>query len=175
MTTATRKAKAEATASEAVPVTFAELAKGKAKERLEAYRGIVQRRADGEVLGVADMERAAELLDQLGLPLYCFDRDCEAIARFRLARDKYQAAVDAVPENQQRVAELADEIATAKSRLLMLHEQHRIAAARIAKPANYVQSVQMIKLDHPHLLADLDEAAELRLADLDRRRQGGAA
>ena len=41
MTTATRKAKAEATASEAVPVTFAELAKGKAKERLEAYRGIV--------------------------------------------------------------------------------------------------------------------------------------
>jgi hypothetical protein len=176
MTTATRKAKADAaTATEAAPVSFAEIAKSKAKERLTAYRDIVRRRADGEMLSVADMERAGELLDQLGLPLYCFDRDADAFKRFRQAREKYQAAVDAVPENQQRAAELADEIAAAKSRLQMLHEQHRIASARIAKPANYVQSVQMIELDHPHLLADIDHAAELRLADLDRRRQGGAA
>jgi hypothetical protein len=32
----------------------------------------------------------------------------------------------------------------------------------------------MLQLDHPHVLADIDKAAELRIADLDRRRQGGA-
>jgi hypothetical protein len=176
MTTATRKAKADpaADAMPATPITFADIAKAKAREKLEAYRGIVQRRADGEVLSVADMERAAELLDQLGLPLFTFDRDAEAIRRFRQARDKYQAAADAVPENQRRAAELPEEIAAAKSRWLTLQEEYRLAMARVAKPAAYLSSVQMISLDHPHLLADLDEAAELRIAELDRRRRGGA-
>jgi hypothetical protein len=176
MTTATRKAKAdsESAAATAAPITFAEIAKNKTRERLEAYRQIVHRRADGEMLSVADMERAGELLDQLGLPLYTFDRDADAVRRFRLVRDKYQAAVDAVPESQRQTAELAAEIESLKQRVASLQERHRIASAKAGKPAAYSQTVAMLQLDHPHVLADIDKAAELRIADLDRRRQGGA-
>ena len=174
MTTATKRAKAET--AEAVPttmpMTFAGIAKNKTRERLEAYRKIVERRADGEMLGVADMERAGELLDQLGLPLYSFDRDTDAMKRYRLARDKYQAAVDAMPEYQRQAVELAAEIATLKKRLASLQEQHRLATAKASKPEAYRQTVAMLQLDHPHVLADLDQAAELRITELDRRRRG---
>ena len=174
MTTATRRAKAEPTAAEAteMPITFAGIAKSKTRERLEAYRKIVERRADGEMLGVADMERAGELLDQLGLPLYSFDRDTDAVRRYRLARDKYQSAVDAVPESQRQAVELAAEVATLKQRLASLQEQHRLATAKASKPEAYRQTVAMLQLDHPHVLADLDQAAELRITELDRRRRG---
>lgn len=164
--------KAKPEPAPAQPITFAELAKSKASERLQAYRDIVKRRAGGDVLNVAEMELAATLLDQLGLPLYAFERDTEAWSRFNLAQAKYQAAVDAVPESERRAAELTVEIAAAKSQLLKLQEEHRRATGRVGKPAAYSQSLAMIKLDHPHLLADLDEAAELRIAELDRRRRG---
>jgi hypothetical protein len=172
MTTATRKPKAEPEAASATPITFAELAKSKTREKLQAYRDIVQRRAGGEMLSVADMERAATLLEELGLPLFAFDRDTDAMVRYRQVHEKYQAAADAAPEHEQRAAELAVEIAAAKSHLLKLHEEQRRATGRIGKPESYLHSVRMIRLDHPHLLADLSEAAELRIAELDRRRRG---
>lgn len=173
MTTATAKKRPEAV--EPVPVTFDEINRRKVRERIEAYREIVTRRADGKPITVADMERAGELLDSLGLPGYAFDRDTEAVQRFRLAADKMQAAVDAVPASRERAAELEAEIETARQRLVTLREQHRMAVAKASKPTAYGQSVAMLQHDHPVVLADLDVAVRLRVEELDRRKNGGVA
>ncbi len=172
MTTATAKKRAEAI--EALPVTFDEIARRKMRERIVAYREIVTRRADGKTISVTDMEQAGDLLDHLGLPGFAFERDTEAVLRFRAAAAKMQAAVDAVPAAKQRAEELAAEIEVQRQRLVALREEHRLAVARVGKPSAYTASVAMLQNDHPVVLGDLDVAVRFRLAELDRRKQGGA-
>ena len=174
MTTATAKRKPETI--EALPVTFDEIARRKMRERVEAYREIVTRRADGKTISGDDMERAGELLDHLGLPNFAFDRDAEALVKFRAAAAKLQAAVDAVPAAKQRAEELAAEIEVQRQRLVALREEHRLAVAKGNKPQAYTASVVTLENEHPTVLAALDVAVKFRLAELDRRKhQGGAA
>ena len=174
MTTATAKKKPEAI--EPLAVSFSEIAARKMRERVEAYREIVTRRADGKTITVTDIEKAGELLDLLGLPGFAFDRDTEAVLKFRAAAAKLQAAVDAVPAARQRAEELAAEIEVQRQRLVALREEHRLAVAKANKPQAYVSSVAMLQNDHPVVLGDLDVAVRFRLAELDRRKhQGGAA
>ena len=173
MTTATAKKKPEAI--EALPVTFDEIARRKMRERIVAYREIVTRRADGKTITVTDMEQLADLLDHLGLPGFAFDRDAEAVLKFRAAAAKMQAAVDAVPAAKQRAEELAAEIEVQRQRLVALREEHRLAVAKSHKPQAYVASVVTLENEHATVLGDLDVAVRLRLAELDRRKhQGGA-
>jgi uncharacterized protein YggE len=175
MTTATAKRKPEAIEPQALPVTFDEIARRKMRERIVAYREIVTRRADGKTITVSDMEQAGDLLDHLGLPGFAFERDTEAVLRFRAAAAKMQAAVDAVPAAKQRAEELAAEIEAQRQRLVALREEHRLAVAKANKPQAYVASVVTLENEHATVLGDLDVAVRLRLAELDRRKQGGAA
>ena len=173
MPTATKNRPA---AEPAVPVTFDEINRRRVRERIEEYRAIVTRRAAGETLGVTDMERAGELLDLLGLPLYTFDRDTYAVQKLRISADKMQAAVDAAPGHKQRAAELTVEIETLRKQLEALREEQRIASSKAGKPGAYEHTVAQLKVDHPHVLANLDTAVQLRIEELDRRKQiGGAA
>ena len=174
MTTATANKK-KPEAIEPLAVTFDEIARRKMRERVEAYRGIVTRRADGKTISVSDMEKAGDLLDHLGLPNFAFDRDTEAVVKFRAAAAKMQAAVDAVPAAKQRAEELAAEIEAQRQRLVALREEHRLAVARISKPQAYSGSLAMLQSDHPVVLADLDVAVRFRVAELDRRKLGGGA
>jgi hypothetical protein len=175
MATAT-KSKATAPAESALPVTFAEINARKVRERIEGYREIVGRQAAGEMLSVADMERAAELLEQLGLPQYAFTRDAEAMQRAKATGDKLQAAIDAQPANAKRAADLAVEIEALRRKLEMLREEHRQANAKATKGSAYEHSLRQLAAEHPHVLADLDTAVRLRIEELDRRKQiGGAA
>jgi uncharacterized protein YggE len=174
MTTATAKKKPEAI--EPLPVSFSEIAARKLRERIVAYREIVSRRADGKVITVSDMEMAGDLLDHLGLPGFAFDRDAEAVLKFRAAAAKMQAAVAAVPAAKQRAEELAAEIEVQRRRLVALREEHRLAIAKAGKPSAYTASVVTLENDHLVVLGDLDVAVRFRLAELDRRKiQGGAA
>ena len=173
MATAT-KTKA-ATVEAAPPPTFAEITARKVRERIEAYREIVGRHAAGETLTVADMERAAELLDQLGLPQYAWDRDVDAMRRAKATGDKLQAALDGQPANAQRAADLAVEIEALRRKLEMLREEHRKASSAASKAAAYDQTMQQLAHDHPHVLADLDTAVQIRIEELDRRKQIGGA
>lgn len=175
MTTGTKRKAASADEPD-LPVTFAEINRRRVQERLEGYREIVTKRAAGEALTVADMERAGELLDLLGLPGYTFDRDYEAVQRFNSIREKYDAAVAAVPAHTQRAAELTVEIETLRKKLDAMREEQRIAKARADKPGIYSHTVKQLEHDHPHVLADIDTAVRVRIAELDRRKQiGGAA
>ena len=172
MTAATAKKKPELI--EPVPVTFDEIARRKVRERIEAYRDIVTRRADGKPMTVADMEKAGELLDHLGLPGYAFDRDAEAVLKFRAAADKMQNAINAVPAARQRAEELSVEIEQMRQKLVALREEHRLTVAKANKPTAYSTSVAMLQNDHPVVLADLDVAVRLRVEELDRRKNGVA-
>ncbi|MFN6191810.1 MAG: hypothetical protein ACK48S_12920 [Planctomycetia bacterium] len=175
MATAT-KSKAAAATEPAVPITFEEINRRKVGERIAAYREIVGRRAAGEPLAVADMERAGELLDQLGLPAFAFDRDTEAMQRCRAARAKHDAAQEAAPAHRQRAEELAVEIEAVRRKLETLREEHRIAMAKSTKSAAYMHTVAQLEVEHPHVIGDLAQAVRLRIEELDRRKQiGGAA
>jgi hypothetical protein len=175
MTTATAKKKPEAIEPQALPVTFDQIACRKIRERIVAYREIVTRRADGKTISVDDMEKLADLLDHLGLPGFAFQRDTEAVLKFRAAAAKLQGAVDAVPAAKQRADELATEIEAQRQRLVALREEHRLTVAKANKPQAYSGSLAMLQNDHPVVLADLDVAVRFRVAELDRRKLGGGA
>jgi hypothetical protein len=178
MATATKSKRAEAAtdAAPAVPVTFAEINARKVRERIESYREIVTRYAAGNTMTVEDMERAAELLEHLGLPQYAFTRDAEALQRAKVTGDKLQAALDGQPANAQRAADLAVEIEALRKKLETLREEHRRASAGASKGGAYDHTLRQLAHEHPHVLADLDTAVQHRIEELDRRKQiGGAA
>ena len=178
MATATKSKRAEAAteAAPAVPVTFAEINARKVRERIESYREIVTRYAAGNTMTVEDMERAAELLEHLGLPQYAFTRDAEALQRAKVTGGKLQAALDGQPANAQRAADLAVEIEALRKKLETLREEHRRASAAAGKGGAYDHTLRQLAVEHPTVLADLDTAVRYRIEELDRRKQiGGAA
>lgn len=176
MATATARKTTAAAAENALPVTFDEINRRKVRERIEGYRSIVHRQATGGKMTAEDMEQAAELLEHLGLPLYTFERDVEALRRAETANAKLKAASDAAPANQARAAAIAAEIETMQTKLAAMREEHRRAIASHNKPAAYNQTLAQLASEHPHVLADIGTAVELRLESLDRRKQiGGAA
>lgn len=173
-TTATRKSKPESEAP-AVPITFDEINRRKVRERVEAYREIVGKHVMGGTLTVSDMEQAAELLEQLGLPQYTFDRNVDAVRRFKVTREKHDAAADAAPGHAERAEKLAAEIKVMEGRLHAMREEHRIASNRIGKASAYITSMAQMQHDHPIVLADLETAVRIRIEELDRRKQAGGA
>lgn len=170
MATATAKKPA---AAPALPVTFDEIAQGRMRSRVEAYRTLVTRHASGGQLTVNDMEKIAALLDDLGLPQFVFDRDVAAIQRHGVAAEKYRAAVEAVPAFAARAEELAGEIEKARRQLETLREEHRVSLARTSKPAAYGNTLAQLAHEHPHLFAEIDVAVRFRIEELDRRKAGG--
>jgi hypothetical protein len=170
MATATAKKPA---AAPALPVTFDEIAQGRMRSRVEAYRALVTRHANGGQLTVDDMEKLATLLDDLGLPQWVFERDVAAIQKHRVAAEKYRAAVEAVPGFAKRAEELAVEIEKARQHIDALREEHRVSLARTAKPAAYGNTLTQLAHEHPHLFAEIDVAVRFRIEELDRRKAGG--
>jgi hypothetical protein len=159
-----------------LPTTFAEINARRMRERIEKYREIVQRHANGEPVTVENMERAAELLEHLGLPAYTFERDVEALQRANATRAKLDAAIEAQPAATARASELAGEIEAVREKLEMLREEHRQVLAKANKGTAYEHSLRQLGAEHPHVLADIDTAVRFRIEELDRRKQmGGAA
>lgn len=170
MATATAKKPA---AAPTLPVTFDEIATSRMRARIEAYRTLVTRHANGGQITADDMEKIATLLDDLGLPQWVFERDVAAIQKHGVAAEKYRAAVEAVPGFAKRAEELAVEIEKVKRQLETLREEHRVSLARTAKPAAYGNTLAQLAHEHPHLFAPLDVAVRFRIEELDRRKAGG--
>ena len=162
MATATKSKRAEAAtdAAPAVPVTFAEINARKVRERIESYREIVTRYAAGNTMTVEDMERAAELLEHLGLPQYAFTRDAEALQRAKVTGDKLQAALDGQPANAQRAADLAVEIEALRKKLEMLREEQRRAHSAANKGTAYEHTLRQLAVEHPTCLLYTSDAAD---------------
>lgn len=164
-------------AAPAAPITFAEIAHNRLAERLTAYRELVRRHASGEVLGVAEMERVADLMDLIGLPQFAFDRDAEAILRYDAVSVKHKAAIANEPAARERAVQLHGEMEEVTRKLAVLREEHRRAVAASSKGSSYAHTLAQLGSEHPHVLADLDVAVRLRAEELDRRKRatiGGA-
>ena len=154
------------------PMTFAEIARARLRERIEKYRQLVQRHAHGEQMGVVEMEAAAELMEQIGLPQYTFERDADAVRRYTLVEAKVQAAADTAPAHKARAAELAVQIEAAKKQLAAMQEEHRLAATKANKPGTYAHTLNQLASEHPTVLAEIATAVRLRAEELDRRKRG---
>ena len=162
----------------AEPMTFADIASKRLRERITQYRDLVRRHASGGQLSVAEMELAADLMEQIGLPQYTFERDADAMRRFTLVQAKVQAAVDAAPEHKAKATELADKIEAARKQLATMQEEHRQAVAKGNKAGAYAHTLSQLASEHPTVLADIETAVQLRGEELDRRKRaaiGGAA
>lgn len=174
MATATKSK--PAAAAPVPPITFEEINRRKVRDRVEAYREIVTRHAAGDTITVADMEQAAELLEQLALPQYTFDRDVQALQRANATRDKLQAALNAQPANAKRAADLAIEIEALRAKLETLREEHRRSTVGASKGTAYDHTLRQLAVEHPHVLAEIETAVQYRIEALDQRKQiGGAA
>lgn len=173
--TATKKTEKPDSAPAQPPVTFAEIAERKMRERIEAYRSLVKRHASGQAMESQDYERAAELLEQLGLPDYAFTRDAEAVQRHGRTHAKWAAAVENEPASRQRAKEVAAEVQALTAKLRALNEELLRAQAASSKSGAYAQTFTQLAADHPQVLADIDTAVRLRLEEINRRRQIGGA
>jgi AcrR family transcriptional regulator len=155
----------------AEPVTLEQIATKRLRERIEAYRALVARHAAGEMLTVDDMERVAELLEQIGLPDYAFTRDADAINRHAKAHGKWTDFVADEPRQRERGKEVMAEIKAASERLAALKaEAHRIEIVTGSKITAYHTSMIQLAAEHPHVLGSIDEAVRLRGEALARRR-----
>lgn len=167
-TTKTRGRKAEASA----PPTLADVARRKMVAHLETYRGLLRRQADGESLTDEELSVVTEALEALGLPDWCWPRDQEALQRHAVAHAKFKAAADAEPANRDRAAELTSEVEALQAKLAGMREELRRAQAGANKSVAYGATLAQLAAEHPHVLADLDDAAQLRLDELSKRRGG---
>jgi hypothetical protein len=122
----------------AEPVTLEQIAAKRLRERIEEYRVLVARHAAGEVLTAEDMERVAELLEQIALPDYAFERDADAINRFAKTHAKWVAFTKDEPALRERAKQLVVEIKAATEKLTALRaEAHRVEMTTASKAGAY--------------------------------------
>jgi hypothetical protein len=152
------------------PPTFAEVAQRRMAERVEQYRSLAKRHAEGEPLTDSDLLEASDLLEGMALPDYAWTRDAEAMLRFATVDAKRRAAVEAEPANQQRSTELAREVEALQAKLVTLREELRRTQVAVNKSVTYAQTLAQLAVEHPHLFGPVDAAAEQRLAEVNRRR-----
>lgn len=166
MTTKTRTKPADP----AAPPTFADIARKKMRDRLQAYRQFVKRQAEGEQLEEAELATVADCLESLGLPDYAWALHVEALQRHAAVSAKLRAVVDAEPANRQRSVELAKEVEALQAKLRTLQEEQRRTQVGAGKSAAYGQSLAQLAVEHAVVLADLDDAVTLRMEELNKRR-----
>ena len=158
--------------TETPPVpSFEEIALRRVAQKLQEYRKIVATHAAGERLTVPQMERTAELLEELGLPDFAFVRDAESVNRYAAARAKHENAVAGNADAVATAEQLRLKLETAKKQVAELQTALHAAHAKTNKPEAYRQTLQQLEIEHPHILAPIDEAARLRCDELSRRRR----
>ena len=160
MTTATKTRKAKEPVQ---PVSFAEMNARKIREKIEAYRGYVQRAADGELLDEKQLEEVGEILAFLLLPDMCWERDIRALRDYREALAAAEEMASKQPqfdieagELSAKIKQLEAELKEATTRLNYLARVAPRAQASEMQRANELRSL------NPHLLLDLEQAVALR-------------
>jgi len=160
MTTATKTRKAKEPQQ---PISFAEMNARKIRERIETYRGHVERAVDGEQLDEKQLEEAGEILAFLLLPDMCWERDIRALRDYREASAAAEEMASKQPQFEleagqlsARIKQLEAELKEAKTRL------HYLAQVAPRSQANEMQRTNELRSLHPHLLLDLEQAVLLR-------------
>jgi hypothetical protein len=160
MTMATKKPKPTPIA----PVSFEELARKRLVDTIEEYRAAVARSAGGEQLTEEELTRVLELLDTLRLPTIAWVRDVQAFRDHAAARKAEAAALERKPGHEQRLQKILAEIKEAEQKLATLRaERLHLAETEPALRVQYARQAIELEAGHPHVLAPIDQAIELRL------------
>jgi predicted nuclease with TOPRIM domain len=160
MTTATKTRKAKELEQ---PVSFAEINARKIREKIEAYRGYVERAVDGELLDEKQLEEVGEILAFLLLPDMCWERDIRALRDYRETAAAAEELAGKQPQYQLEASELVAKVKQLEAELR--ESQTRLNyLARVAPrtQANEMQRQNELRSLHPHLLLDLEHAVALR-------------
>lgn len=147
----------------ALPLTFADVARKKMRERLTEYRAFVERAVAGEQLTEDDTVRVYDILTSLGLAPLTFERDVQGAKEYARQQAKWSDYQAQEPVLRQRGKQVAEEIKTLTEQLNGLKaEAHRIEVVSAHKAAGALQRVNELKTFHPHVLLPIDEAVEIR-------------
>jgi hypothetical protein len=167
MTITTRKPRSQATP---VP-TFTEIAHGKMRDRIEAYRDYVARAAGGEKLPEADLGKVLELLEQMGLPDFAWARDVDAAKAFALAKQDEQRMESERPADAARAKALSERLAALEVEMQGVRgELYQVAEWKPSKLVDVMRRQHELEAGHPHVLGSLDVATELRVKAVERSR-----
>lgn len=159
MTMTTKKPKAAA-----APVSFEELARKRLFQSLADYREFVRRSATNETLTEEELTRVLEILDLLRLPTVAWVRDAQAFRDYQAARKAEAAALERKPGHEQRLQTILAEIKDAEQKLATLRaERLQLAESEPALRVQYARQALELEAGHPHLLAPIDQAVDLRL------------
>lgn len=166
--------KSKPTKAEAQPVTFAEIAHRKMADAVNQYRTLVAQAAAGEQLGEGELSRALDLLAYLRLPEFAWQRDVAA----QRDREAAAAALDKLNSTREaddaRLAEVTARIKALDAELAALKtEQHTLANVAPMTRVSFMQRINELAANHPHLFLDVSEAVRLRQDAKDRASNGG--
>lgn len=174
MTTTTEAKPKRKAAEPKAPPTFEQIAERKLREKLTAYRGLVERAANAEQLEEADLEQAVELLAFLGLPEYSWRRDVTARANYD-STVKAEGEVRAKrPANEKRLVAIGERLKALEAEVASLREErHRIGSMSDHLLAGYMTRLHELETNHPHVFLSLEDAVRFRL-EQQLKRQGSA-
>jgi septal ring factor EnvC (AmiA/AmiB activator) len=167
MTTATPKRRSKPAEPQ---MTLEEMAGAKLRETLEQYRHLVAEAADGEQFFQPQLEHVAGLLEHLRLPAFTFDRDVQALRKYRQLEAE-AASVEATRQQDADEAKVLNaEIAAVTRRLAQA--RGRLHELTVVRPQLFIglnRRLGELEVEHPHLLARLAKAMQLRLAAQQRQ------
>lgn len=163
MATAT-KAPPRKTKQPAPELTLDQVAEQNLRERLADYREQVEAAADGRQFDASELAIVEDLLRDLELPTYAWDRDVAALKKHRQLRaqaDELQANRPAEIEEAKR---LQAEIPHIERRLNEARAKlNELTNVRTATGVGLEQRLQELRVNHPHVLGSVDRAIELKL------------
>ena len=158
-------------ATAAPPATFDDIARSKMRDTLAEYRGLVVKAASDNRLSSEELARVLDLLAYMGLPDFAWERDIKA-QREHTANAACEAeAKAALPAAEARAAESTQRIKALELELKQLREQHwhdvNVLPRKIVSSGQRRNELAAL---NPHVFADIDEAARMRINDKNKGR-----
>ena len=163
MTTAT---KAPRKAKQPAPeLTLDQVAEQSLRDCLSQYREQVEAAADGRQLDARGLEIVESLLRDLELPTVAWDRDVAALKKHRQLRDQAEQLQANRPAEMEEAKRLQAEIPHIERRLTEARAKlNELTNVRTATGVGLDQRLAELRVNHPHVLGDVDRAVELKLA-----------
>lgn len=131
---------------------------------LQEYRQRVESVANGKAPTARQVDDIAGMLEALGLPRFAFDRDVQAVRKYRLLEADL-AEMEAAEESERLEAEALDkEIANIRRRLGEASGRlHEIRSVRPMTRIGIARRLGELESVHPHALMPVGKAVRIRL------------
>lgn len=147
------------------PVTFDQVQRRRIVSRLAEYRELVAKAAAGTPT-IEEMSRAGDLLAALGVPLRSWEKDLQAHRDYQQVVASEAEAAATRDADERRSAELVETIRRLEQELQAAKAEHyTVSHVRPMTRVGLAQRRNELTVAHGHLFRELDEAAEMRLAD----------